>query len=70
MRGRGATLTSLRISAAINPPCSATPAPSNAISVMASTPKPWKFGTNDVKMNRMPSMLSRGRIAMVVCRIS
>ena len=38
--------------------------------VMASAPKPWKVGTNEVNMNRMPSTLKMGRIAIVVVLIS
>ena len=55
------------MSEAIRPPCSATPAPISAMSVMASAPNPWKVGTNDVNIQRMPSMLRMGRIEIVVC---
>ena len=44
------------MSAAIRPPASATPAPISATNVTATTPKPAKFGTNEVKMKRMPSI--------------
>ena len=57
--------TSLRISAAIRPPASATPAPISAMNVTATTPKPAKLDTNDVKMNRIPSVVSRPRIGIV-----
>ena len=66
----GATVTSLRISAAISPPTSAVPAPMRAIRVTASAPKPWKLVTNDVNRKRMPSRSSRLRMAIVVSLIS
>ena len=56
---RGATFTSLRMSAAISPAFSATPTPAIATNVTATTAKPAKLLTNDEKMNRMPSTLSR-----------
>ena len=56
---RGDAPTSSRMSAAIRPPASATPAPMSATKVTATTPKPAKLGTNDVKMKRMPSIDSR-----------
>ena len=51
---RGATLTSLRISAAIRPASSATPTPIIATKMTATTLKPAKLLTNDEKMKRMP----------------
>ena len=44
---------------AMSPPASATPAPISATNVTATTPKPAKLGTNEVKMKRMPSIESR-----------
>ena len=64
---RGETATSLRMSAPISPASSATPAPSIATNVTATTPKPAKLATNDVKMNRMPSTVSRPWIGIVCC---
>ena len=43
----------------MSPPASATPAPISAMKVTATTPKPAKFGTKLVKMNRMPSVVRR-----------
>ena len=64
-RRLGDAATSTRMSAAIRPPASATPAPISATNVTATTPKPAKFGTNEVKMNRMPSVESRLTIGIV-----
>ena len=61
----GATLTSLRISAAIRPASSATPTPIIATKMTATTLKLAKLVTNEVKMNRMPSIVSRLLIAVV-----
>ena len=47
------------MSAAISPLASATPAPMSATNVTATTPKPAKLGTNEVKMKRMPSTESK-----------
>ncbi len=67
---RGETATSLRIRAVIRPAPSATPAPSIATNVTATTPNPAKFATNDVKMNRIPSTVRRLWIAIVCSWIS
>ena len=64
-RRRGDAPTSSRMSAAISPLASATPAPISATKVTATTPKPAKLGTNDVKMNRMPSTESNPLIGIV-----
>lgn len=53
------------MSAAIRPACSATPTPIIATNVTATTEKPAKLFTNDEKMNRMPSTLSRLRTSKV-----
>ena len=53
------------MSAPMRPPASATPAPISATKVTATTPKPAKLGTNDVKMKRMPSVESRLTIGIV-----
>ena len=53
------------MSAAISPPASATPAPISATNVTATTPNPAKLGTNEVKMNRIPSVESRPWIGIV-----
>ncbi len=66
----GATLTSLRIRAAIRPAFSATPTPIMATKITATTLKLAKFCTNDVKMNRIPSMEMRLSIAVVSSRIT
>ena len=58
------------MSAPIRPAASATPAPIIATNITATTPKPAKFATNDVKMNRMPSTVSRLWIAIVCGLIS
>ena len=58
----GATLTTLRISAAISPAFSATPTPAIETSTTATTPKRAKLSTNEAKKNRSPSMESRLRI--------
>ena len=69
----GETATSLRMSAPISPPASATPAPIIAMNVTATTPKPAKLGTNDVKMNRMPSdgqqALDRDRLTVLIVEL-
>ena len=56
---RGEADTRPRMSAPISPPASATPAPMSATNVTATTPKPAKFGTKLVKMNRTPSVVRR-----------
>ena len=61
----GATLTSLRISAAMSPASSATPTPIIATRITATTLKLAKFDTSDVNMNRMPSIVSRLSISVV-----
>jgi len=64
----GATATSLRIRAPINPACSARPTPIIATRMTPTTPKLVKFDTAEVKMNLMPSAVSRLLIAVVsVC---
>lgn len=50
-RRLGAERTSLRISAAISPAFSATPTPTIATNVTATTPNPAKLSTNDDSMN-------------------
>ena len=70
MRPFGATATSLRISAAISPACSATPTPAIATNVTATTANPAKLLTNDDSMNRMPSIESRLFTANVCCSIT
>jgi hypothetical protein len=62
---RGEARTRSVISAAISPLPSATPAPMRAMNVTATTPKPAKFGTKDVKMNRIPSAERRLWIGIV-----
>lgn len=59
IKRRGATLTILRIRAAIRPASSATPTPIMATRMTATTPKSLKFCTAVVKMKRMPSPVSR-----------
>ena len=66
----GATLTSLRMSAAINPASSATPTPIIATNTTATTLKLAKLLTNEEKMKRMPSAPSRLRIEVVSWTIS
>jgi hypothetical protein len=61
MSPRGATATSLRMSAAIIPAFSATPTPAMAMSVTATTANPAKLSTKLENRNRMPSMESRLR---------
>lgn len=56
---RGATATILRISAAINPASSATPTPIIATNMTATTAKAAKLSTNEVRTNRIPSVVSR-----------
>ncbi len=64
----GATLTSRRISAPIRPASSARPTPTIATRITPTTPKSVKFFTAEVKMNRMPSAVSRLSILVVsVC---
>ena len=65
IRFRGATWTSLRISAAISPAFSATPTPAIATNVTATTAKPAKLLTNEEKTKRMPSTASRLRTSNV-----
>ncbi len=62
---RGATFTSFLINAAIIPACSATPTPAIATRVTATTVNPAKFETNEVKMNLIPSTVSRLSTGMV-----
>ena len=65
----GVTATSLRISAAIIPACSATPTPIMATKMVATTVKLAKLLTNEVKMKRMPSTVRRLRTLTVTsCR--
>ncbi len=59
MSRRGATATSLRISAPIIPACSATPTPIMATKTTATTAKPAKLSTNEVNMNRIPSTVEQ-----------
>ena len=66
----GATLTSLRISAAISPASSATPTPIMATKMTATTLKFAKLLTNEVKMKRSPSTVSRLLISVVSVWIS
>src|SRR5262249_15215720 len=61
----GATFTSLRISAAINPAFSATPTPIMATKMTATTLKLAKFVTNDEKMKRAPAIEIRLSIFVV-----
>ena len=63
----GATFTSFRISAPIRPASSATPTPSIATRITATTLKPEKLLTNDVKRKRTPSTESRLLISAVSC---
>ena len=67
---RGETTTSLRISAVTSPDSSATPAPIIAAIIRPTAVKPMKLGISDSYMNRMPSALSRLRIAVVAISIS
>ena len=62
---RGATLTSLRMRAAISPASSATPTPIIATKTTATTLNPAKLLTNDEKMKRTPSVPRRLRIDVV-----
>ena len=63
----GATLTSLRISAAIRPAFSATPTPIMATKITATTLKLAKLVTNDEKMKRSPATDSRLLTSVVSC---
>ena len=57
----------------MSPPASATPAPMSATNVTATTPNPAKFGTNDVKMKRTPSIVRRlwiGTVTSSMCQLS
>ena len=56
---RGATFTSLRISASMRPLASATPTPSIATMMTPTALKSMKFLTTFSYMNRMPSADSR-----------
>jgi hypothetical protein len=65
----GAILTILRIRAPISPASSASPTPIMATMITPTAEKSLKFCTKLVKMNRIPSALSRFFTAMVsVCR--
>jgi hypothetical protein len=66
----GDTLTSLRIRAFIRPADSATPTPIMAISATATTLKLAKLSTNELKMKRMPSAVSRLSTSMRSSTIS
>ena len=61
----GAISTILRTSVAISPDSSATPTPIIATMITPTAPNPRKFGTIEVKRNRMPSADSRLRTAVV-----
>lgn len=67
---RGATFTSFRISAPIRPDSSATPTPSMATKITATTLNPAKLSTSDVKRKRMPFSESRLSILVVSVLIS
>ena len=66
----GATLTSLRMRAAMRPASSATPTPIMATNTTDTTVKPAKLFTNDEKRNRIPSVLSRLSTSVVSSWIS
>lgn len=66
----GATRTSLRIRAPIRPASSARPTPTIATRITATTPKLVKLVVADVKMNLMPSPVSRLSIFVVSWWIS
>jgi len=63
----GATITIFRINAWIRPDCSAMPTPIIATMIMPTGPKFMKFGTTDVKMNRIPFAETRLSTAVVTC---
>ena len=65
----GATITSLRISALTSPADSATPTPTMATMITPTALKFMKFCTTPVNMNRMPSVVSSPRTAVVACSI-
>ena len=62
----GATMTILWIRAFIKPASSASPTPIIATRMIPTGPKPMKFLIIEVRMNRMPSPVSRLLTATVV----
>ena len=58
------------MSAPMSPASSATPTPIIATKMTPTTPKPAKLATNDVKMKRMPSAVSRLSTAVVSVSMS